>query len=703
MFSACRRGPASISRVLRSVPSTLRISLIRPATASPLSRTSSIINTESRLIHVSSILRGQTAAASQIGSKAAGPVITRFDELVEHDLVHPNIIDEITKTMKLETMTEVQTATINTALQGTDIIAQARTGTGKTIGFLLPTIQNILARNPELANRKRYSIARPSDIRAIIISPTRELAEQIAVEAVKLTRNTDLIVQVAVGGSSKREMLRKMQREGCHILVATPGRLNDLLTDQYSRVSAPKLTTLVLDEADRLLDDGFSRDIEAIVQLLPPREQVDRQTLLFSATVPREVMHLVRSTLKPDYQFVQTVKPGDVATHQKIPQKILVTRGMENQMPALAEIAMRAVKQQNEGGAPFKAIVYFNSTAQVSLAYEIFRSLDSLSSVDKSLIHGKLTQEKRTRTADRFRRARSAILFSSDVTARGMDFPNVTHVIQVGLPQAKDQYIHRVGRTGRGGKDGEGWIILTQAELNPARRLLTDLPIKPDNSVEVANVDMSRDAQLPGEVASILNEVGKATKLVDRDVKHEAYMAVLASMKGGNSVAMGNVLANWAKYGWGWEQPPAISPNRAARLGIRGGPGFNIGYGKQEDFDNDDKSFDSSGGGGRGFGGGNDRGFGGGNDRGFGGRGGGGRGFGGNGGGESRGFGGGSSGGRGFSRDGGGRSGGGRGFGGGNGGGRGFGGGKGGGRGFGGGNGGGRGFGGNRGGPSASF
>ncbi|PQE20109.1 atp-dependent RNA helicase mss protein [Rutstroemia sp. NJR-2017a BBW] len=559
-------------------------------------------------------------------------------------------------------MTEVQTATINTALQGTDIIAQARTGTGKTIGFLLPTIQNIIIKNPELANRKRYSNARPSDIRAIIISPTRELAEQIAVEAVKLTRSTDLIVQVAVGGSSKREMLRKMQREGCHILVATPGRLNDLLTDEYSRVSAPKLTTLVLDEADRLLDDGFSRDIEAIVDLLPPRREVDRQTLLFSATVPREVMHLVRRTLKPDYQFVQTVKPGDVATHQKVPQKVLIAKGMENFMPALAEIAINGIKKAKEEGGPhFKAIVYFNSTAQVQLAYEIFRNLDSLKSVEMSLIHGKLTQEKRTRTAEYFRRARSAMLFSSDVTARGMDFPNVTHVIQVGLPQAKDQYIHRVGRTGRGGKDGEGWIFITQNQLNPARRLLSDLPIKADNTIVAAQVDMSKDAQLPGEVATILNEVGQATKFVDREIKHDAYMATLASMKGGSSSSMGEIMANWAKS------------DMDADVGAGGDRGFGGGSG-----------------GGRGFGGG---------DRGFGGRsgggGGGGRGFGSDrGGGGGRGFGGGSSGG-------------GRGFGGGD---RGFGGrggsggrgGGGGGRGF-GGSGGGRGFGGDRGGPSASF
>lgn len=540
-------------------------------------------------------------------------------------------------------------------------IAQARTGTGKTIGFLLPTIQNILEKSPELASRQRYSRARPSDIRAIIISPTRELAEQIAVEAVKITRNTDLIVQVAVGGSSKRAMLSQLQREGCHILVGTPGRLQDLLQDEYSRVSAPGLTTLVLDEADRLLDDGFSQDIDNIQALLPNRKEVDRQTLLFSATVPREVMRLVKRTLKPGFQFVQTVKEGDVATHERIPQKVIVVPGMENIMPSLVEICKKGIEKANaEGSSPFKAIVYFNSTSNVQLAGEIFRGIDSLNSLETSAIHGKLTQERRTRVTDRFRRARSAIMLSSDVTARGMDFPNVTHVIQIGPPRDRDTYIHRVGRTGRGGKAGEGCLIVTQQELPTARRILTKLPITPDNTIETAKVDMTKDAKLPESVAEILNEVGLATKRVDRDVKVDAYMGAIGTGKGGgNAKSLMDDLNNWTKYGWGWEKPPAVSPSMAQKLGLARIPGMNIGYEDREESDSrvsdGGRGFGSSGGGGggRGFGGGrgNDRGGSGGGGRGFGGgrgndRGGsGGRGFGGgrSSGGGDRGFGGGRS------------------------------------------------------------
>ncbi|KAF7895779.1 uncharacterized protein EAF01_009741 [Botrytis porri] len=665
MFSVCRRGPASISRVLRAVPSTIRIPSTRPSTLSLISQKTSLPVLESRWLHVSSASQLQSVATQEAAVVQENKVINRFDELTKYGLVHQNVVNEITQTMKLETMTEVQTLTINQALQGHDIIAQARTGTGKTIGFLLPTIQNILEKSPELASRQRYSKARASDIRAIIISPTRELAEQIAVEAVKITRNTDLIIQVAVGGSSKREMLRKVQREGCHILVGTPGRLQDLLTDEYSQVSAPGLTTLVLDEADRLLDDGFSKDIDNIQGLLPKRSEVDRQTLLFSATVPREVMGLVRRILKPDYQFVQTVKAGDVATHEKIPQKIVAATGLENVMPALVEICKKGIEKANtEGSSPFKAIVYFNSTANVQLAGDIMKGIDSLHSIEVSTIHGKLSQERRTRVTDRFRRAKSAVMLSSDVTARGMDFPNVTHVIQVGVPRDRDTYIHRVGRTGRGGKEGEGWLLLTQSEIPGARRTLSNLPITPDRTLETPFVDMKQDAQLPATTAEILNEVGQATKRVDREIKLDAYMGALSQgQKFATPRAMIEDLNNWTKFGWGWEQPPRISPGLSRKLGIDRIPGVNIGHEPRENDDDLDggRGFGSSDGG-RGFGSGGGSSGG----RGFGSSGGssGGRGFGGGrGGGRGGGSGGGSGGGRGF----GGRSGGsgGRGFGGG--------------------------------------
>ena len=139
----------------------------------------------------------------------------------------------------------------------------------------------------------RISRARSDDIRDIIVSPTRELAEQIAVEAAKLVRGTGIIVQSAVGGTQKRMMLSKVRREGCHLLVGTPGRLNDLLADPSSGIAAPNLQALVLDEADRMLEVGFQQELMEIIKSLPDRRDVPRQTLLFSATIPKNVVGCV--------------------------------------------------------------------------------------------------------------------------------------------------------------------------------------------------------------------------------------------------------------------------------------------------------------------------------------------------------------------------------------------------------------------------
>lgn len=587
MFNACKRGTSSITRVLSFARITNRLPTPNPLILRVAQVPNNKILPETRWIHISSVLKNQISGGNNAHQRRD---VTKFEELAEYNMVHPNIIQEITQSMKLHTLTEVQVATINEGLQGVDIIAQARTGTGKTLGFLIPTIQNILRKSPELSTRQRYSKARASDIRAIIISPTRELAEQIAVEAEKLCHRTDLIVQVAVGGNSKRRMLTKTQREGCHLLVATPGRLMDLLTDDSSGVSAPNLTSLVLDEADRLLDDGFSRDIEEIVKILPDRRVVDRQTLLFSATVPKEVMHLVRKTLKSDFHFVQTVKEGELATHEKVPQNIIIAPGIENWMPVLVEISKKALIAQNESqntslseqSKPYKAIVYFTSTAQVKLAYEIIAGLKPevqgsrhpLYPVQLFIINGTMTQEARTRAASNFRRCSSGMLFSTDVTARGMDFPGVSHVLQFGLPPNKEQYIHRVGRTGRGDNTGDGFIIIDKSNLETAKRMLRGLPITENKSIETAQVDMSSSAQIPESVAGIFTQVAEATERSSRRSKEAAYKSSLNNLK---TDEQSLALARWTKYGWGFDEPPPISSTLANKLGLRNRPGINIG------------------------------------------------------------------------------------------------------------------------------
>jgi ATP-dependent RNA helicase MSS116 len=529
-------------------------------------------------------------------------------------------------------------------------IAQAKTGTGKTIAFLLPILQRILEADPRLAERRGMKRTSASDIRALIISPTRELAEQIADEARKLCRNTNVIVQAAVGGTLKNQMLRATQMQGCHIMVGTPGRLQDILGDPTSGIDAPGLDVFVLDEADRLLDAGFWPDVQNILRMLPDPQQKDRQTLMFSATMPREVLHLAEDTLKPGYEFVSTITEDEAPTIERVPQKVVRCESMENMMPAMYELAIRETRKAEEtGGRPFKAIVFFNSTAEVSYATAVFQNLKRASQNGRAFlsrtpvieIHSKLSQAQRTRASADFKKLPGAMLFSSDVTARGMDFPNVTHVIQVGIPQNTETYIHRIGRTGRAGKEGEGWIFLNKMELPEARQRLRKLPLLPDETLQSSTVNMTAPAQLPAQVASVLTDIGNAVKSVNPALLAGLYRAYLGVYQWvpSKQVLVDN-LAQLSRYGWGLSAPPKVAPGLASKLRLNGLRNINIGveeyprddfggrggYGGGRGGDRGDRG-DRGGRGGRGGGFGGDRrgGFGG-RDGGFGGRGGGSRG-----------------------------------------------------------------------------
>ncbi|KAI1470746.1 DEAD-domain-containing protein [Daldinia caldariorum] len=561
----------------------------------------------------------QSAAAPSSARTDDSPAsiynVTRFEDLTKLG-VDERIIRAITVDMGYDTMTEVQSLTINPALKGVDLVAQAKTGTGKTLGFLVPVFQRLIASDSSLASPQHRMRASSEDIRAIILSPTRELAEQIGVEARKLARHTGIVVQTAVGGTRKREAMHKMNREGCDVLVATPGRLYDIMTDQSTRVAAPRIQSFVLDEADRMLDVGFADAIREIVDILPPIREVDRQTLLYSATIPRDVVHLAKSMVKTDnFDFVQTINPDETPTHARVPQHLVATKGYENWFPAVMELADRAIEQskQDPDALPFKAIIFFSNTATVQFANRVFKSTylgHRLNGVPIFDIHSKLSQDTRTRNAEAFRRARTGILISSDVTARGMDFPNVSHVFQLGLPPDRDQYIHRVGRTGRAGKNGEGWLILSEDEIKEARYRLPGLPIKPNQTVKSATHVPGQGTPDP-EVAKYFDEVSRAYERAPRDLFAATYNAMLGQKFGRtlNVEAIVRLLNNWCLNGLRWEQTPAISPKSAKNRGLDRVPGIRIGIDTYER-DDDRRGFGGGFGGGRGGGG-----FGGGFDR----------------------------------------------------------------------------------------
>ncbi|KAF2099632.1 DEAD-domain-containing protein [Rhizodiscina lignyota] len=582
MLSTLRRGPASLQHLLRyasQAPSAGRSSC-RRIDALQITRPNIVIPHIRAFTYSARWRQEAAAAASQIES--SDPLL-EFQELESRGLVHSSVIQTIVKDMGLSRMTDVQTATINEALAGDDIVAQAKTGTGKTIAFLLPILQKIIAEDPTLATRGPRRRTTPDDIRAIIISPTRELAEQIAVEARRITKNTGVIVQSAVGGTQKSAMLAQTQREGCHILVGTPGRLADLLQDPYSEIRAPKLSVFVLDEADRLLDDGFWPEIKNIESLLPDREANNIQTMMFSATIPPDVVSAVRSILKPGFRFVKCVRDDEEPTHERVPQKVVRTLGLENNLPALVELCLRELDNSKEdpSSMPFKAIVYFNSTAMVQLAEGVLQNLGNrrgpspLGPARVFGIHSKLGQGQRTRASDGFRRSTSGILLSSDVTARGMDFPNVTHVIQIGPPQTADAYIHRIGRTGRAGKPGTGYLFVTPIEEAVTRQRLGSLPLQKDESLAAASVDMTQAGQIPARVASILTTLSDAHRGVPRDVMSAAYRSLIGIFGYVNDKErVVEAMNTYARFGWGLSQPPALSAMLVQKLGLSRVPGI---------------------------------------------------------------------------------------------------------------------------------
>lgn len=362
--------------------------------------------------------------------------------------------------------------------------------------------------------------------------------------------------------------------EGCHLLVATPGRLHDLLSDESSGIAAPRLTALVLDEADRMLEVGFKTELESIVSLLPDRADVPRQTLLYSATLPKNVVGIARTFIDPhNFEFVQTVRADETPTHERVPQFIVPCRGFENLGPALLELIRREVQKAIEqpGALPFKAIVFLPTTASVVSYSSMFRRVKyNDRTLPKVLdIHSKLSQFERTRNADTFRESSSAILFSSDVTARGMDFPNVTHVIQVHLPSARDQYIHRIGRTGRAGKEGQAWLLVADSEISAARDLLPGLPIQRCTDIANASIDVTKETTLPQEFDDVKDGYSK----LPFEVLKDTYTSFLGgAMKDIDRQEVINEINNMSKYSYGMEEPPAVSPRLMTNMprGIRG-------------------------------------------------------------------------------------------------------------------------------------
>lgn len=313
--------------------------------------------------------------------------------------------------------TEIQENSIRPIREGRDVIAEAQTGTGKTLAFLIPIFENISSQI--------------NAVQALIVSPTRELAIQITEEAMKLKEARDINILAAYGGKDIGSQLKKL-KGNIHLIIATPGRLLDHL--ERKSIDLSKLKTLVLDEADQMLLMGFKNDVEDIIKETNPK----RQTLCFSATINSDVKKLAYRYMKDP--LVVEVKKEEV-TLESIVQHVVETTDRKKQ-DALCSV----LDQDN----PFMAIIFCRTKRRVDdLEMALHRR-----GYNCEKLHSDILQSKRERIMKAFRKADIQYLIATDVAARGLDISGVGHVYNYDIPESAEAYIHRIGRTGRAGEEG---------------------------------------------------------------------------------------------------------------------------------------------------------------------------------------------------------------------------------------------------------
>ena len=343
--------------------------------------------------------------------------MTEFKETnLKHELL------EALRMMNFQEMTEVQEKAIPVLLSHKDLIVRSKTGSGKTAAFLVPIFQNI--------EPKGYT-------QAIVIVPTRELAVQVSLVAQKLAHRSNIGVTVVYGGASINVQMQNLRR-GADIVVGTPGRIIDLMDRGSLKLNRAKF--LVLDEADLMLDMGFIEDIELIISMAPR----ERQTILLSATIPRELVEISRKYMKADTVKL-TIGEEEEITVNTITHTYFVASGRAKFAALLAYID----KEQ-----PKKCII-FTSTQRESEYVHRFLSTNGF---DAIVMHGGLTQAMRERSLHAFK-THARFLISTNLVSRGLDIPDITDIINFDAPDDPRIYIHRVGRSARMGKDGRAFTL----------------------------------------------------------------------------------------------------------------------------------------------------------------------------------------------------------------------------------------------------
>jgi len=331
------------------------------------------------------------------------------------------------------TPSPIQQKAIPLVLEGKDLLASAQTGTGKTAGFTLPLL-HLLSENP---------IQKSRPIRALILTPTRELAAQVHNNVKQYSEFVNIRSTVIFGGVNQRPQVATI-RNGVDVLIATPGRLLDL--QNQGLLSLKRIEIFVLDEADRMLDMGFLRDIERVMKLMPPR----RQNLMFSATFSKDIKKLAHSIL---HHPVQVEVAPENSTVDAISQKVFrVAKGLKTGL---------IIKLISEGD--WKQVLVFTRTKHG--ANKLCKKMIS-ENISASAIHGNKSQGARTKALAGFKNGSVRVLVATDIAARGLDIPLLPHVVNFELPNISEDYVHRIGRTGRAGASGEAISLVSADETS---------------------------------------------------------------------------------------------------------------------------------------------------------------------------------------------------------------------------------------------
>ncbi|WP_047984311.1 DEAD/DEAH box helicase [Ornithinibacillus californiensis] len=354
------------------------------------------------------------------------------------DFLQLGIRKEINHTLQslgIVTPTSIQERTIPSVLEGKDVIAKAQTGTGKTLAFVLPILEKIDVQK--------------SDVQALILIPTRELAQQISKEIKRMVENVEGIHTLAVyGGQDVAHQLKKL-KGATHIVVATPGRLLDHIRRESINLSTVQM--LVLDEADQMLHMGFLPEVDDIIH----ETLSSRQTMLFSATMPNEIRSLAKKYMvEPEFIEVK----AKTVTVDEVKQVVIETTDRRKQATLLHLI---------EEHRPFLAIIFCRTKIRAKKLHDALIA----SGYESDELHGDLTQSKREKAMKRFREAKTQFLVATDVAARGLDVEGVTHVYNYDIPLDAESYVHRIGRTGRAGGDGVAITLVAPKDMEFLRMI----------------------------------------------------------------------------------------------------------------------------------------------------------------------------------------------------------------------------------------